>query len=416
MASPRKSAATKPAPSKPAAAKSAAKPVAAKRAAKPVAAKSTATKSAAVKSGAPVLSLRALGRATLARQLLLERSSLSIPAGVARLVGLQAQLPGAPYTGLWSRLAGFERAALARLLDERALVRATLMRATLHLATADDFLAFRPVLQPVLSKALLGLPKERLVGFDLASFAAHARRFLQGGPRTFEALRDELARHHPDLDLRAMGYAVRMHVPLVQVPGKGTWGFAPEPDFALAEQWLGKPVGSALDPRDLVLRYLAAFGPATPADAQSWSGLGGLREVFAALRPELAVFTGDDGRELFDLPGAARPPEDAPAPPRFLPEFDNLMLGHAERARVVPPAYRSQIYLSALRVRATFLIDGAVKGAWKVERSKKSATLVIEPFAALTKKEKAALSEEGEALLAFLEEGAGARTLRFTEA
>lgn len=415
MASPRKSAATKPAATKPVAAKSATKPVATKSATtKPVAAKSAATKGAAVKSSAPVLSLRALGRATLARQLLLERSSLPIPAAVARLVGLQAQLPGAPYVGLWSRLAGFERGALARLLDERALVRATLMRATLHLATADDFLAFRPVLQPVLSKALLGLPKERLAGFDLDAFAAHARRFLQGGPRTFEALRDELARHHPDLDVRAMGYAVRMHVPLVQVPGKGAWGFAPEPDFALAEQWLGKPVGRAIDPRDLVLRYLAAFGPATPADAQNWSGLGGLREVFTALRPELAVFTGDDGRELFDLPGAARPPEDTPAPPRFLPEFDNLLLGHAERARVVPPAYRSQIYLSALRVRATFLIDGAVKGAWKVERSKKGATLVIEPFATLTKKEKAALGEEGEALLAFLEEGA--RTLRFAEA
>ncbi|MEO7329606.1 MAG: winged helix DNA-binding domain-containing protein [Minicystis sp.] len=369
---------------------------------------------AAAKSTAPVLSLRALGRATLARQLLLERAPLSIPAAVARLVGLQAQLPGAPYVGLWSRVAAFTRPDLARLIDERALVRATLLRATLHLATAEDYLAFRPVLQPVLSKALTGLPKERLIGFDLSSFATHARRFLLAGPRTFEALRDELARHHPDLDVRAMGYAVRMRVPLVQVPGKGAWGFAPEPDFALADQWLGKAVGASLDPRDLVLRYLAAFGPATPADAQNWSGLGSLRETFAALRDELVTFTNEEGRELFDLPGAPRPAEDTPAPPRFLPEFDNLMLGHAERARVVPPAFKSQIYLSALRVRATFLLDGMVKGAWKVTRTKKSATLEIEPFVALKKKEKDAVAEEGEELLAFLEEGATTRALQFT--
>ncbi len=370
-------------------------------------------KSPAAKSGAPVLSLRALGRATLARQMLLERASLSIPAAVARLVGLQAQLPGAPYTGLWSRVASFSRKELARLLDERVLVRATLLRATLHLSTAEDYLAFRPVLQPVLSRALQGLPKDRLIGFDLDAFAKHARRFLLPGPQTADALRDELARHYPDLDVRAMGYAVRMHVPLVQVPGKGSWGFAPEPDFALADQWLGKAVGSALDPRDLVLRYLAAFGPATAADAQSWSGLGSLRETFAALRPELTTFTSEDGRELFDLPSAPRPPEDVPAPPRFLPEFDDLMLGHAERARVVPPAFKSQIYLSALRVRATFLVDGTVKGAWKVERTKKRTTLVIEPFAPLKKKEKDALAEEGEALLAFVDEGAATRALRF---
>ena len=365
------------------------------------------------------VTLRELNRRTLARQMLLTREPTSIATAVGRLVGLQAQLPGAPYVGLWTRVAGLSRDDLAAAIDSRALVRATSMRGTLHLITADDYVALRSVIQPVLSRGMRSVLRERAEGLDLDALTADARRCLADGPRTFEQVRGYLAERHPGLDVRAMGYAVRMHLALVQVPGKGAWGFATEPGFALAESWIGQPLATSEDPRELVRRYLAAFGPAAARDAQTWSGLQGLGETFEALRPELRVLTGEDGRELFDLPDAPRPSSDVPAPPRFLPEFDNLMLGHTDRTRVVPEAYRPRIFLSALRVRATFLIDGMVQGAWKIERTgtkKKIATLVIEPFAALAKGDRAALAEEGERLVRFVarvEDGATAWDLRF---
>lgn len=365
------------------------------------------------------LTLRDLNRATLARQMLLARAPVTVAAAVARLVGLQAQLPGAPYVGLWTRVAGLARNDVAAAITSRALVRATSMRGTLHLMTADDFLELHGVFQPVLARGLRSLPAERTRGLDPDALAADARRCLADGPRTAEQMRAYLAERHPGLDVRAMGFAARMHLPLVQVPGKGAWGFAPAPDFALAEAWLGRPPAASADPRGLVRRYLAAFGPASPRDAQTWCGLQGLSEVFEALRPELVSLAGEDGRELFDLPDAPRPPRDALASPRFLPEFDNLMLGHHDRTRVVPEAYKPRIFLSALRVRATFLIDGMVQGAWKIERKgtkKKSATLVIEPFATLAKGDRAALAEEGEKLVRFVEEGAQAWEVRFEKA
>jgi hypothetical protein len=362
-----------------------------------------------------VLTLRDLNRATLARQMLLARAPVGATEAVQRLVGLQAQLAGPPYVGLWTRLTRFERGELARRIEERAVVRATMMRATLHLATAEDYLRFRPVLEPALSRALQAIPGQRTKGFDLATLATDARRCLRGGPRTFAEIRASLAKRHPGLDVRAMGYAVRLHVPLVQVPGTGAWGFPSDPAFALAESWLGQPVGQSPDPRPLVLRYLAAFGPATARDFQTWSGLPALRDAIEALRPELRVRKGEDGRDLLDLPDAPLPSGDEPAPPRLLPEFDNLLLGHADRARIVPPAHRSRVFLPGLRVRATFLVDGFVRGAWRIERTRKAAALVIEPFASLRREERAALAEEGERLLRFVAEEAAAWEVRFAK-
>jgi hypothetical protein len=347
--------------------------------------------------------------------MLLERAQVSVAEATRRLVGLQAQLPRPPYIGLWTRLARFQRDDLSNHIDKRTLVRAPLLRATLHLSTAKEYLEFRNVLQPVLSRALSGLPAERTKGFDIDALVADARQCLEDGPRTFTALREVLAKHHPKLDVRAMGYAVRTHLPLVQVPGKGGWGFPNDPEFALAEAWLGQPPAASSDPRQLVLRYLAAFGPATARDMQTWSGLQGLRDTLETLRPELRVFAAEDGRELFDLPEAPLPSSDVPAPPRFLPEFDNLVLGHADRSRVVPEAYRPKIFLSALRVRATFLVDGFVHGAWSVERKKKEAALVLAPFAPLAKAEREALMEEGERLVRFVEEEAGTWDVRFAK-
>jgi hypothetical protein len=211
-----------------------------------------------------------------------------------------------------------------------------------------------------------------------------------------------------------MAYVIRTHVPLVQVPTDAAWGFPAAADFALADRWLSRKVPTSVtSPEALVLRYLAAFGPATPTDAQAWSGLPALRDVFESLRPSLVTFRDERKREVFDLPDAARPGEDVEAPVRFIPDFDNLVLSHDDRSRIMADAYRSRVTLKNLQVRATFLVDGMVAGTWKSERKRKTAVLVIEPFGSIPKRVKVALDEEGEALLAFLEEDAGERDIRW---
>lgn len=391
-------------------------------AAKSAAKSGTRKRTAATEIGAVrTLTLRELNRATLQRQLLLKRAhSLSVAAAVRQLVGLQAQVPGPPYIGLWTRLATFERAALADELAAHALVRATLLRGTLHLCTAEDYASFRGVLQPMLSKGLQSVLRGRMQGIDAAALAADARQALEDGPRTFTELRRFLAARHPELDERAMGYAVRMSLPLVQVPGAGAWGFASDPQFTLADLWLGRQLRTEQELKPLIRRYLAAFGPATLRDFQTWSGLSVPAETAAQLRPELRVFQTEEGRELFDLEDAPLPDGDTAAPPRFLPEYDNLMLGHADRTRVIPTEYKPQIFLSALRVRSTFLIDGFVQGAWRIERSKKknanSAALILEPFAALTKPDLKALIDEGERLVRFVEPDAQSYEVRTEKA
>lgn len=365
------------------------------------------TKKSATGAAVRTLSLAELNRATLARQLLLTRAQSSVAAAVRQLVGLQAQLPAPPYLGLWSRLLGFTREALAQPLDAHELVRATFLRGTLHLCTAEDYAGFRAALQPMLTKGLNAVLRERMAGLDVAALAASARLALKDGPRTFTELRGFLAGRHPGLDERAMGYAVRMSLPLVQVPGPGAWGFASDPPFMLADLWLGQELGAGQDAKELFRRYLAAFGPASPRDFQTWSGLSLAPGTIEELRTELHTFATAEGRELFDLQGAPLPAADTPAPPRFVPEFDNLVLGHADRTRIVPEKYRPQIFLSALRVRSTFLVDGFVHGAWRIERTKKKgdsrAALVLEPFAALTRPQLQALTAEAEALVRFAE-------------
>ncbi|MGH8938857.1 MAG: winged helix DNA-binding domain-containing protein, partial [Actinomycetes bacterium] len=176
-------------------------------------------------------------------------------------------------------------------------------------------------------------------------------------------------------------------------------------DFTLADAWLEKPLADP-DPEALVLRYLAAFGPAAAADFQTWGALKGAKGVLEGLRDRLEVFEDERGRELFDLPDAPRPDANAPAPPRFLPEFDNLVLSHSDRTRVLADEHRPAVVTKNLRVRATFLWDGFVAGTWKVERKRTKATLLLTPFEKLPKRAVAELAEEGEALLAFVEEDA----------
>jgi hypothetical protein len=351
-----------------------------------------------------VLTLRALGRATLARQLLLQRAALAPVAAVQRLVALQAQLARPPHLALWTRLARFARESLTAAIVRRQLVRATLLRGTLHLVTAADYVAMRPLFQPMLDAGIAAILKERATVLDVPRLVADTRAFLAAGPRTFEAIRDHLVPRHPGCNDRAMGYAVRCTLPLVQVPDADTdWGFPGTSPFAEAETWLGTPIAGGADHAALVLRYLAAFGPATAADAQRWSGLGDLRPAFEALRPTLRSFRDERGRELFDLPKAPRPDPDTPAPVRFLPDFDSLVLGHDDRRRVIDDDNRKAIATANLQIKPTFLVDGRVAGTWKVTRTARAATLAIAPFAALGKAVRGELEAEGEALLGFIE-------------
>lgn len=359
------------------------------------------------------LSPRALGRATLARQLLLRREASPVVTAVERLGGLQAQLARPPHISLWSRLVDHTRDALNAALHRRELVRATFLRGTLHIVSAADFLAHRAALQPILDQAMRAVLKDRLDRLDTGKLLADAARHLAGGPRTFEALRDLLAADVPDADERAMGFVVRCLLPLVQVPTDDPWGFPGAAEFTAAAPWLGRPLASDPDPRPLVRRYLAAFGPASVTDVQTFTGLKSLRPVLDAMRPELLSFRDERKRELFDLPGAPRPDPDTPAPPRFLPDFDSLVLAHDDRGRLIDDAHRPAIYLSRnLRVLPTFTLDGRIAGTWQAERKKAAATLVLAPFAALGKPQRESLEPEALGLLRFLEPGATSLALR----
>jgi hypothetical protein len=351
------------------------------------------------------LTLRQLNRATLARQLLLERSQLAVADAVERLCGLQAQEPKHPFVGLWTRLEGFERDDLRAALEARAVVRATAMRGTLHLVGARDLVSIRRSLQPMLD-AGLGLLGDRAAGLDTAAVVPVARRLLAPGPRTFGELRALLVAEFPTVDERALGFAVRMSLPLVMVPTADTWAFPSVAAFTLADAWLGTPLDASADPVPLIRRYLAAFGPASVADAQAFTGLKGLADAFARLRPELRVFRDERGRELYDVPDGPLPDEDVAAPVRFLPEFDSLLLAHADRTRIVADEHRAGLVTRNLRVRATFLVDGFVRGTWTATRARTAATLELQPFAPLATRVSAALGEEGETLLRFLEPGA----------
>ena len=366
---------------------------------------------------ADILRPRALNRALLERQVLLRRSRLSAFDAIERLVGMQAQVPTAPYVGLWTRLEGFVADELSGLISDRRAVRASMMRATIHLLTERDFLALRPAVQPVLERdvyrnATYG--KERLAGLDVDVVLAAAKTLLEERPRTAAELRKLLGPRWPERDAAALAYAVRGLLPLVHVPPRGIWGESGPVVLTTAEAWLGSGVIHDSTPDEAVLRYLGAFGPATIADARTWSGLSGLREVFERLRPRLRTFRDQHGRELFDVPGTSLPDPETPAPPRFLPAFDNALLSHADPSRIASDDNRKLLAKDPL-MRGV-LLDGFVCGTWNTERAHGKVTLAVEPFGTLSKKDRDALADEGQRLLRFLvgPDGSEALEVRFT--
>ena len=362
-----------------------------------------------------VLSALALGRATLARQLLLERQALDPVEAVGRLAGMQAQEPGPPYAGLWSRLPDFEQTRLAEAIEERRVVRATSMRGTLHLLPAKDYARLFSAIAEALGGGMAQYLGARLEGVDVPALVEDGRGlFAREESLSAADLRDRLAELHPEADTRAIAAVVRTSLPLVRVPDGGRYGFTPKAPFTDAERWAGKKLRKRPDRTGLVRLYLAAFGPASIRDAETWLGGGGLEPVFEQLRPDLLVFRAERGkRELFDLPDAPRPAEDAPAPVRLLPEFDNLVLAHADRTRIISDEHRKGLTTKNLRVRATVLVDGRVAGFWRLGKKRSAATVTIEPLVKLKARDRKAVSGEAERLAAFLEPDAKAHAVEF---
>jgi hypothetical protein len=357
--------------------------------------------------------------------MLLDRASLPTEVAIERLIAMQAQNPFDPYIALWSRLDGFQPGELSRLIEERRAVRATsMMRTTIHLMTADDWLALRPVLQVVSDRGFAtGSPFGRnLAGVDVDEVVRVGRAFLDERPRTASDLGKVLAERWPDRDPTSLSYAIRILVPLVQLPPRALWGKSGLPILATPERWLGRSVGSDSAPDEMILRYLAAFGPASVMDIQAWCWLTRLGPVVERLRPRLRTFRDELGRELFDVPDGPLPDPDTPAPPRFLPTYDNLLLSHKDRSRMlgaqedwtVGPNQFDDVFRGG-----SVLVDGFVSAGWRIDRGKgrgAAATLIIRPVVALTSADEAAAAAEAEKLLGLLAADAAEHDVRFEPA
>jgi hypothetical protein len=343
--------------------------------------------------------------------MLLRRRKVPVLEAIERLVGMQAQVPRDPYVALWSRLDRFRPEALAEPIADRRAVRMGLLRATLHLVSARDALRLRSVIDPVIQRVLHTQSPfgRRLTGVNVDELVSVATRLLEERPRTRAELGPLLAERWPDHDAASLSYAVTYLLPLVQVTPRGIWGRTGPSAFTTVQHWLGRPLETSVEPDEMVLRYLAAFGPSMVADVQTWSGLTGVRAVIERLRPRLRTFRDEHGRELFDVPGAPLPIEDTPAPTRFLPEYDNVLLGHKDRSRIVSLDVRPWTEVGW----GSILVDGFGSARWKVEREKDKAIIRIEPFRRLSRGERTEVSEEGGRLLSFLAGDAGSHDIRF---
>ena len=362
------------------------------------------------------LDRRAINRATLERQLLLRRSSLSVPDAVEHLVGLQAQTPHTWYVGLWSRLAGFTPEQATEPLVDRSMVRMALMRSTIHLVTADDARALRPLIQPVLDRDLYrnqthGKP---IADVDMAALTADAADLLAPAALTNKQLGDLLSERWPGRPAASLVYAIRNQVPLVQVPPRALWGRSGSIAHTTADAWIGPDRTAPITLGRMIERYLGAFGPATIKDMQMWSGLTKLREVIDRMPGSLETFHDESGQVLFDVPDAPRPDGDTPAPPRFLYDFDNLLLSYADRSRVITDAHGQWGYRTQRTIPQILLVDGFTAGDWRIERTRDAATLTVRPYRPPFEGEDAEqIAAEGQALLEFTDPDAATREVAF---
>ena len=348
------------------------------------------------------LTLRELNRATLARQLLLERRRLSVTRAVEQLGGVQAQWPPSPYLGLWSRVENFRAEHLVRAIARRHVVKATLMRTTLHLVSARDYLAYAGIYR----KRRIGELERQLEAMgdapDLEDDAERLAALAAEKPRTRAQLLALLDRPKLTLEDRRpwlVWYALAAQAGLLNGPSSSVWrSHTAGGTFVPARTWLGADgAGGDEGAARLVRRYLAAFGPASRADMTQWTGLplavlepGLRRNSLVRLRDEL-------GRDLYDLPRAPRPPGDSPAPARLLPRFDNLVLGHDDRRRVLPEEQRSTV-IQGGEVAATFLVDGFVAGTWSLVAGR----VTLAAFSPLPRVARRELEDEAGRLAAFV--------------
>ena len=335
-----------------------------------------------------VLSWRELNRALLVRQLLLERRRVGLPRAVELMGGVQSQYAPSTYVGLWSRIDGLERDAVTRALERRTVVQASLMRGTIHVVSRRDYW---PLVIATRAEARAWSRRVQKVDERVLRRAdKRLRAFLAGGPRRQREIAEA------GLWLPGLGF----WVPLVRVPPCGTWERRRADLYGLSEQWVGpEPELSELEARRyLVRRYLGAFGPAPPMDIADWAGMrvGALTEALEEM--ELRHFRDEQGRDLVDLPRAALPPAEIPAPTRFLPTWDATLLVHARRTGILAEEHRKRIFhVQNPQSDRTFLVDGTVAGIWRYDRGR----IALEPFGRLPRDARRELEEEGERLAAF---------------
>lgn len=329
-----------------------------------------------------VLSVHQLNRTLLHRQHLLARSSATTGDMLCTLVGLQGQVTNDPYLALWSRIQGFRHNDLSAMLLQRSAVRASLMRGTIHVVTDDDYRLLMPLTLPLHIKGFPALASGKLVPPEIIpDVIEHGRDVLQNGPLTTAELGALLQQRWPEVDAHALGQVIRYHLPLIQPTPRGIWGASGAAKWALPNIWLNSPVAaSSADVTPMVRRYLAAFGPASVADITAWSGIRGFKPVLQAMRDELVSYRNEQGTELLDLAELPVLRGDEPAPVRFLPGFDNALLGHKDRTRIISNEHRAIIAAANGLFASTFLVNGFVAGSWKIS----DGQMTLRAFGSLT--------------------------------
>jgi len=346
-----------------------------------------------------ILSPRDLNRALLARQMLLAREPVGPAEAMARLFAIQAQLPRAPFLGLWARLEGFRREDLLSAIHERRIVRSTLMRGTLHLATADDILAFRTTIMPSRDMTLPGgvrpTPAQVEQAIDLA------QRHFAPEPKDFESVRQVYAEAGLE-NIRPMAWGVRVWLPLVQSSVDTPFGHEPGGAFTLVRTWLGRDEDPQPQPQALARRYLAAHGPSLPADFSGWSGLKAAAAILESMGDELVTFRDERMRVLFDLKDAPRPGGDTPAPVRLLADFDGAILGRADRTGIIRPEHAPLLASKNGLIPAMVLVDGVVAGTWRIEAKRKVVAVNVRLFAKVAARDRKAIEAEAISAARFL--------------